>query len=198
MSNPAVIRGGGLAAILAGVLFAVWGYIHRDNAPAHYTVVANTLAFIVPMLFLFGLAGLCSRCREQAGWLGLMGFGLGCIASTEGIVRAGVDMTFWYAYVPDKGWLYLILDWLSLLLISLTLLGIATIRTKVVRRWGGLLLSMGILGWAYCLTDSGGVIETRPWHIAFGMLFSLSWMILGYSLYWSVGAAKHDVTKRTG
>jgi hypothetical protein len=185
-----------LAAVLAGVLFAAWGYIHRENAPGYFTDIANTLAFIVPLLFLAGLVGLYARCKGQAGWLGVMGFTLGCIGSAVGIVRGVVDLSFWYSYVAGKGWLHLILDWLFLLLVGIALVGIATVRTKAARRWGALLLAMGTLGWAYCITDSGNAVETRVGHVVFGLLFSLSWVVLGYALYRTVGAADRHITTR--
>ena len=113
-------------------------------------------------------------------------------------MRGVTDVSFWYAYVAGKGWLNLILDWQSLLLAGLALVGIATVRTKAIRPWGALLLTMGTLGWAYSLTDSGSAVETRPGHVAFGILFSLSWVVLGYALYRTVGAAERDITTRTG
>jgi hypothetical protein len=190
----AFIRGGGLAAVLAGVLFAAWGFIHKDSAPASFTVLANALAFIVPLLFLLGLAGLYARCKGQAGWLGVTGFAFGCIGSAEGMVYTVVDLSFWYAYIAEKGWLSLLLDWLSLLLAGLMLVGIATIWTEALRRWGALLLTMGTFGWAYSLTDTGNAVEMRPGHVVFGILFSLSWVVLGYALYRTVDAAERDTT----
>jgi len=45
-----------------------------------------------------------------------------------------------------------------------------------------LLLAMGAFGWVYYLTDSGAVLEARPVHIGFGLLFSLGWAALGLAL----------------
>ncbi len=186
MSHRILLRGCGLAAILAGVLFVVWGYVHRDGAPAYLTHIANTLGFVVPLLFLLGLAGLCARCKGRVGRPGIIGLGLGCIGSAGGIVRSVVDMSAWYAYVAGKGWLYLVLDWLFLLLAGLTLAGLAAIRTGSSRRWGVLLLAMGTLGGIYFLTDSGSALEMRAVHIVCGVSFGLGWVALGYAL-WSEG-----------
>jgi hypothetical protein len=80
-------RGRGLAAILAGVLFAVWGYIHGNDAPSYFTGIEDVLGFVVPLLFLVGLAGLCARCKRRSGRLGGIGFVLGFIGSGLGIVN---------------------------------------------------------------------------------------------------------------
>ena len=189
-----IIRGGALAAVLAGVLFAMWGFVHRDNASAYFAAIANLLAIIVPLSFLLGLTGLYARCKGQTGWLGVTGYTLGCLGSAEGIMQGTVDWSFWHAYVAYETWLSLLLDWLSLLLVGLMLIGIAIIWTEDSRRWGALLLTMGTFGWAYSLTDTGNAFEMRPGHVVFGILFSFSWVVLGYALRRSVEAAEHDTT----
>ncbi len=57
----------GLAAILGGVLFTVWGYIHRDYAPSYFTSIGYTLSFIVPLFFQIGMAGLYWRSKGPVG-----------------------------------------------------------------------------------------------------------------------------------
>jgi hypothetical protein len=178
-----------LAAVLAGVSFVAWGFVHRSHAPLYMTIMANTLAFVVPLLFLLGLAGLYARCKGQVGWLGVTGFTLGCLGSAEGIVHGVADWSFWYARVAGKGWFYLLFDWLSLVLVGFALVGIATAGTEALRRWGALILTMVTFGWAYCLTDSGNAIETYTGHVVFGILFSLGWIVLGYALHWTVSTA---------
>ena len=55
-SNPLLLRTGTLGSIAGGLLFAVWGYLHQDNAPLYFNTIAHILAGIVPVLFLVGLA----------------------------------------------------------------------------------------------------------------------------------------------
>jgi len=48
---------------------------------------------------------------------------------------------------------------------------------------GVLVLTVGVFGWVYYLTDSGAVLEARSVHIGFGLLFSLGWVALGLTLW---------------
>ena len=186
MPYTTIFRGCGSAAILGGVLFLVWGYLHRSGAPAYLTNIANTLGFVVPLLFLLGLAGLCAWGKGGVGRLGMAGLGLGLIGSVEGVVRSVMDMSAWYSYVAGKSWLHLVLNWLFLLLSGLTLAGIGALWAGASRRLGVLLLAMGALGGIYCVTDSGRALEMRTVHVVFGVLFGLIWVALGYAL-WSEG-----------
>jgi hypothetical protein len=64
-----------LGAISGGILFLVWGYVHGNTAlPTYFDALAAVLSFIVPLLFLVGLASLCLQRKGQAGWLGWLGF----------------------------------------------------------------------------------------------------------------------------
>ena len=38
------------------MLFAVWGYVHKDNIPLYLNAIVHMLTFIVPLLFIVGLA----------------------------------------------------------------------------------------------------------------------------------------------
>ena len=73
-----LIRWAGLAAVAAGIIFAVIQPIHPPDELASVTTPA--WAIITPLktamclLFLLGIAGLYARQVEKAGWLGLAGF----------------------------------------------------------------------------------------------------------------------------
>ncbi len=45
-----------------------------------------------------------------------------------------------------------------------------------------MVLAMGVFGLVYYATDSGAILETRPVHVGFGLLFSLGWVALGLGL----------------
>jgi hypothetical protein len=77
VTGAGVIRATGLAAILAGIIFAAIQPIHPADVPASvttvYWAVIIVLKFIMCLLFLFSTAGLCARQVEEVGWLGLAG-----------------------------------------------------------------------------------------------------------------------------
>jgi hypothetical protein len=176
---------GGLTAVLGGVLFATWGYIDRDDAPSYLISTAETLGLVVPVLFLLGLAGLYARCKGRIGRLGRMGFIVGFAGSGLGVVPGFVNVCNCYGYGahPILGPLLLLaLYWLIWLFAGLVVIGLAAIRTRGLRGWGTLSLMIGAFGWGYYLIDSGGIAEIRSVHVAFGILFSLGWVVLGYAL----------------
>src|SRR5215203_320137 len=178
--SSALVRWGGLAALLAGVLFAAWGYIDRDVGPSYLIPVVVVLSYIVPLLFFLGLVGLQVRCWGRVGWLGEIGFVLSFVATGRGVAGRFVDVyACCYPYFVERGWPTLLLDWLVWLLVGLTLVGLAAIRTKALRGYGALLLTMTLVGWIYFFTDSGDSLEAQVVHIVFGILFSLSWVALG-------------------
>ena len=63
------------------------------------------------------------------------------------------------------------------------MVGIANVWTKTLGILRALPLAMAALGWAFYVTDTGGVVEVRLNHIGFGVLFSLSWVLLGGVLW---------------
>lgn len=96
ITGPSVIRAAGLAAMVAGVVFAAIQPIHPADVLS--SVTTGAWAFIVSLklamcfLFLFGIAGLYARQVEEAGWLGLAGavlFGLSWMLQI-GYVFAGL------------------------------------------------------------------------------------------------------------
>ena len=73
-----LIRWSGLAALVAGLIFAGIQPIHPPDVLASVTTSAwaiiQSLKLIMCLLFLLGIAGLYARQVEEAGWLGLVGF----------------------------------------------------------------------------------------------------------------------------
>ena len=176
---------GGIAAILGGVLFVAWGYVHRDAAPWYFDATAKALNFVVPALFYVALAGLYALCRESVDRIGKFGFILGLAGSAMGVAYA----VPWSAFATRDDWLASLvwLDtplmwWLQIMLVGLPLAGISTMGARMQRGPGILLLAMGAFGWAYYATDSGALLEARTAHVGFGALFSLGWIVLGLVL----------------
>jgi hypothetical protein len=73
-----VIRWSGLAALVAGIIFAGIQPIHPPDVLSSVTTgswaIIPTLKTVMCLLFLLGIAGLYARQVEEAGWLGLAGF----------------------------------------------------------------------------------------------------------------------------
>lgn len=183
---------GGLAAALGGVLFVLWGYIHGGTASPHFAAFTRVLAFLVPFLFLIALVGLHTRCTRLIGWFAGAGFTIGYLGSAWGGLQSFVDISFWYGYLAQRGWLLLPLSWLPWLFASLMMIGISFARMEILRGYSILLLVMGLLGWAYYFTDTtAGIFGVRLGHVVFGLLFGLGWIILGYAL-WSDQAEHLD------
>jgi hypothetical protein len=170
---------------LAGVLFVIWGYVHRSSAPWYFDAMALALSFVVPALFLVGLAGLYALCAKRVGRIGRIGLMVGLLGSAIGAAYAAP----WSALatagseLAPLAWLDTVLVWwLDVLLTGLPLVGVAAVETRAFRGLGVFLLAMGASGWAYYFTDSGSIADSRLVHVAFGLVFGLSWMGLGFVL----------------
>lgn len=166
------------------MLFVTWGYAHREDAPSHLAFVADVLGLVVPALFLAGLAGLYARCQGRAGFFGGIGFVLCSVGSGLGVVNHFETLYVpMRTYVVDaRDWSLMLLIWLTWVLAGLTLVGVVLVGRKGLGSWGALALAMGLLGWVYYLTDSNSLVEAGSVHVAFGVLFGASWVVLGYAL----------------
>src|SRR5919106_5712302 len=73
-----VIRWSGLAALVAGLIFAGIQPIHPPDVLSSVTTgawaIIQSLKLAMCLLFLIGITGIYSRQVERAGWLGLAGF----------------------------------------------------------------------------------------------------------------------------
>ena len=205
----------GWAAALSGVLFAAWGYLDREEHFWYLDVPVNVLGVVVPLLFFVGLAGVYLKCKRQMGWLGESGFVFSLAGIGRGIYVGVMNAYGWYVYtakrddyweegytaseeaiIAEKGWLLMGLSgWLPLLLVGLTIAGVATVRRRGLRHWGFLLLTMALFGWLYQFTDVGTIMEARSVHVVFGVLFSLSWVVLGYALWSSRNTVGRATTR---
>lgn len=201
-SSSPLLRWGGMGAVLGGVLFAAWGYLHTDIASPQIDTIAGVLGLLVPLLFLTGLIGHYAWIRGRAsGLLGWIGFVFGFGGAGLGVAYrlldiAGIASTAdRYGYVVGKGWPPQLFDWFPWLLVGLTLIGMASVRTGSLEGWAPLLLAMGLFGWTYYISESGGIAQMRTIHVLFGLLFSLSWIGLG-CLLWSRGSAERTGVSR--
>jgi hypothetical protein len=175
-----------LGSIAGGLLFAVWGYLHQDNAPLYFNTIAHILAGIVPVLFMVGLATLWIQSAGRATRLVHTGIIVAFIGSTLGVVRSLLDIAVpsFYPHNALSGRVLIMLDvWTLTLFVGLLFVGIALLGTRTLRVLGSLLLAMGSFGLAYRFTDSGAIFEARLVHVGLGALFSLGWVAVGLALW---------------
>lgn len=98
-----------------------------------------------------------------------------------GLVGASIGEEAVWVYFAQRGWPHYLTNWLLFVLAGLTLVGIVVARSEPPRG-GALVLAMGVFRLVYHATDSGAILETRPVHVGFGLLFSLGWVALGLGL----------------
>jgi hypothetical protein len=184
-SSWILIRLGGYGSLLAGVLFVIWGYVHRTGAPWYLDVTATVLSYVVPALFFVALMGVYAPCWERVGRIGKFGFILGFAGSAMGVAYA----VPWSAFASRDDWRSSLvwLDtplvwWLQVLLIGIPLVGIWGVRSGTLRGQGFLLLAIGAFGWVYYAADSGAILASRSVHVVCGALFGLGWIALGILL----------------
>ena len=178
---------------MSGVLFLTWGYVDREDTTWHLDLAVLVLRIVVPLLFLVGLVGAYAKCRTHVGWLSVMGFVISFAGAGRGIIEGIRTAPDLYRQLGERSWvaqeggIYLLLSTpVTWLLVGLSIVGLTTFRNEVLRNWGLLLLAMAFCGWVYQLTDDKtGIADLRSIHVAFGTLFSLSWVLLGYALWTS-------------
>lgn len=179
MTSSKLIRLGGLATVVGGVLFLAFpllgyglaGFMH----PFFYRVEEVLLFLMVVALMLVpvGMVGFHALQRQSYGRIGLAGFWLVVIASL--VVAVGVaDYFVWGDFLQEAPPVWL--GWGLLgLLVGFALYGAATLRAGVLPRWCGVAF-IGALPVALALSGPLSFASM------FGV-FGLVWLALGYVLW---------------
>ena len=187
MSSFTVVRWGAPGAILSGLAFTVLSLLSLATPePAAYLDVIFGVAWLSTVL---AVAGLHAVQEGRYGLLGRVGSATlvgGAVATFLGALAIATGSVF-------LGGLLFIVGGL-LLLAGLVVLGIATLRARVLPRWCGaaLILALPLTALAGPLT--GGILQARsnsgdyPGVIVMGLL----WLGLGYAL-WSRRAAAQQL-----
>jgi hypothetical protein len=196
-----LIRWSGLAALVAGLIFAVIQPIHPPDVVA--SVSTGTWAIITPLktamclLFLIGITGIYARQVEEAGWLGLAGFLMLIVcwwiqtsfvfaeafvapplASTApGFVDGLLGISYGNTGGIELGALPAIYGLLGILyMLGGLLFGIATLRARVLPRWPA-----GLLAVAAALTPAAALLPHAVQRLAaIPVALAIAW--LGYAL----------------
>lgn len=193
-SSPTLIRWGGSAGMLAGVLLIAADLLSLAISPKFPSVesltsgpyaVQSVLKLVAAALLLLGLFGLYARQTEAAGALGLAGF-IAAFAGTVLMAGAFWATAFWAPplaagapeYFDAEGpsgrlanmfvvsWAVFIFGWL--------LFGVATLRARIYPRVAAVLLIVGAVPAFGTLLVVG---------FPTGILFSAAVTWLGYALW---------------
>ena len=170
MSSPDLIQWGGLAAILAGGVWVVSGFlalvyqgVHAPGTFADY-LVEGTFAIGV-LLTAVGMVGLHALQRDNYGRIGRAGFYTVVIASVAQFLGTVVRL------LGSSALEFLVFPvGVLAVLVGFVLYGAATLQARVLPRWCGVGLIVG-LPVAIALGLYGG-----------NVLFGLFWLALGYLL----------------
>ncbi len=203
MSASNLIRLGGLATMVGGVLFlarpfidlAGFLFVYNSKAGSALLAVAVVVAFLlVPV----GMVGFHALQRDTYGRMGLSLFWLVVVGSL--VVVLGGVVFFALGQAGDflqasPPWVWVVLGVLGLvtgfvsMIVGFALYGVATLQARVLPRWCGVAfilalpvaLASGIL-FPLWLSERIRLVYFPPWDLMFGV-FGLVWLTLGYALW---------------
>ena len=175
-TTPTRVRLGGTAAVLAGLCYGVAGYLDRPGISGYIYALVSMLSLALPVLFLGGLLGLRTQLPSAtqtnfASSVGVVGFVLGCLGAVLGAVGA---LRLKEMAITELWWV--------LLLVGLTLMGLAAFSKGRRRLLGAVVSISAALGWVSLLTDPaffGVLVPVRSVHVAFAAAFCLSTVVWG-------------------
>lgn len=202
ITNSGLIRSTGLAAVLAGAIFAGIQPIHPPDVLASVTtgawVIIISLKLAMCLLFLIGIAGLYIRQVDRAGWFGLGGFLLLTIsfwlqtafvfaelfilpvvaASTPAFVDSYLGVVNGHPGQMSIGALVPTYGVVGICyLLGGLLFGIATVRAAILPRWPAVLLAIAAI-----VTPAAALLPHEIQRFAaVPMGIALAW--LGYALW---------------
>jgi hypothetical protein len=195
MSYSNLIRFGGLAAMVGGVLYAGVGLLVGRLAEELAYIGNIGYGFIVvslPLGAMAAIVALYALHRERYGRAGLvrcitafLGLALATVALTLGVIA-----TYPISAFPDSAWIFSWLLLLGLLVatVGLVLLGALSVAWQIMPPWCGVALMAGSpLGVLFTMIPSealaGGSLIGR----AFQALGGLLWVVVGYYIFRSAG-----------
>ena len=213
-------RSSALAAIAGGILFfglETLGIVHDFwNSPIGVLTYENynrlrTIPFLLLLMSWLGFAIGRSRTASRFARVSssIVSGGLTLVAAGN-IVEFWLIFLFQSRYVPFRqggpnawpgaaiGWMLFLLGCL-VLLVGLVLFGIATLRAKVLPRWNGVPLLMGLSSLLGIASAALGPRIGLPSLAGGMMLFAaigLGWVVLGY-IHWSSPRAGRGLSDGT-
>ncbi len=201
--NPStLVRWSGLAAVLAGIIFAGIQPMHPADVVASVSTTAwhiiTPLKWVMCLLFLVGITGIYARQVKEAGWFGLAGFVLliftwwlqACFVFVEtfvapplaskapAFVDAIVGISYGHTHGMDLGampTLYAVMG-ITYMLGGLVF-GIATFRAGILPRWAA-----GLLAVTATLTPLAALLPHQQQRYA-AVPMGIALACLGYTLW---------------
>lgn len=179
MLSSNLVRWGGIAAVVAGLVFMVLVLL-GPQGPVSSSFLPDTLSTILLIVVLLGqmagIAGLHALQRGRYGRLGAAGALLAFVGIALqlllGIVASALDLST--SEAANLTFALLLLLGLLALFVGFVLLGIATLRAGVLPRWFGVLLIIGLFVVAVLV----GVQLVLIGLLAYGVF----WVLIGYML----------------
>jgi hypothetical protein len=186
MKSSDIIRWGGIAAIIGGVLWVVWSNLFRVSFYAGNGPFSEGLLLLAALLTLAGLVGLHALQGANYGRIGRAGFYTAAVGLLAQALAALGLLIGSEALEVSLEWLVSPVGSLTVL-VGLVLYGGATLQARVLARWCGM-----------------GLIVVPP--IAFYMnsrilygslaLFGVLWVMLGYVLWSRRGTPTEQQSSR--
>ncbi len=190
MSSQNLIRGSGLAAMLAGGLWIVGGILlglrppgvpggpHRESGDVALLLVASLVLIAV------GLVGLYLRQVEHSGRWGKMAFAVAVIGAVALFVGLAVN----FMGLTDA-WVITVTPGFLALVVGLLFSGVATLGANVLPRWASVLLIVASLALFFFNTE-----DARAW---LAVPFGAVWVALGYTVWSDTGQSAARPTLET-
>jgi len=171
LTSSNLIRWGALAAILAGGTFTVEtsiGLFNPVEVRDHTTSAGFLSEALLAVALLFVMGGLVGLHARQAGNYGRLGKA-GFLVAFIGLALVLPQLTF-VLLTGNEPPEWLLTPGALAILIGVVLFGAATLRARVLPRWGGLALMV-----FFPVVFLGGYVGA--------FLVGLIWLALGYALW---------------
>jgi hypothetical protein len=192
MSSSALIRWGGLAAMLGGTLWSIATVVHASKPRGCIAAECATrpmresgaldgiLTLLSVLLFAVGAAGLVALVRSAGrfGRTGNAGAVIGAGGSAVLVIATLIQAIFFGDDLPLMP--YFVVPGLLAAVVGFLLAGIAILRSGVLPRWVAVLVIVGALAMLGANEQTARVLLMIP--------FGVAWVAVGYVLWTGAGA----------
>jgi len=204
MQSKSLIRWGGMALLVGGVLYTINSFFYTNNysPKAPFNPLWLSLQIIITIFYALstlGLIGLHLRQKDKAGKLGLIGiilaifgsaitfvtslgfaFVIPAVAAQQANPLSPIDLS---SPTGPLAWIGVLMwAWLLAFIPGYILTGIVTIRTRILPRWAGIFVSVGMI-LIFVAAFAVSVSQSFWLRNIGGMLSGVGLAWLGYALW---------------